>query len=1026
MQCKSVVTPIRVVWLWAAVLLIAGCTHKTAAPDLTCCDSYAPDEAYLVAGNRQWVDTKIKFKTGDAITVIAQGSVRFNNADGAQKAFPSQAGPNGTFLFSDDVAGKPFPLPSAAGGPASCYCLIGRIGDGPAFYIGERNSWIADRSGTLKLGINDFDVTDNSGEFYATVSQPESVQPVSFEQTLSAADSVVEPPHISETSVMVFYIDGLRPDVVREMTTMGHLPNINTLFIEGGTWLSNTFTAFPSDTITSNGTMWTGCFSDRHGLKGQVRFSRRTLHSQSYLEPLGPNRSSRLLSPQGIDRFIHNSQAASIGMIQGRESSKRWSQRNITDVAPLYQHLRSNGGDWATGVLPMMTEVPPLLWTRSLIREMPYLQSHDTWRYIDDANTHYALQELVGRNAPVTIIWLPETDSISHKYNRGQFGATRRTIAKADFMIGKIVDALRSLGRLQNTYLMLVSDHGHHGGRNAHLAHFDLADELIHKPRQMTADGDWVGGGWGLSVRQHRFWNRHPNDASREFVFVDGDSDGVARIFLPRGNFRSGNWTGAFRPADLLSYRIADHLPPLNLVDAFCSAQATHEDGSQEHPVDLVLMKLTDTSVLISTADRGHAVIERKKDDLGKWIYRYTPVTNLQPEADGHVSYQPVENPKQDPLGLLNSLPARLLEQYHDEKAWLQATLRTDYPDSVVTLSRHMLWDENLRYREVEFAPDLVVTAKRNWYFGIKSSPGTMHGYPFQESMRATLFVSGPGIRRGTRVEEPCRLVDLTPTILEMANASFNADELDGSALRSIYQSNDETVAADPQPVYWKDVDLDAWKPLEYRPMKEYDHLPLTVNRPTKPLDLNNIVYNVLGIGEISVLKLLDDLLLPASDPKWGLLNVVEGTDQRVRRNRREWVSEGAQSLNVTGTSLGDYSISSLGNMKRVDGVIDWVQHRGLSLDRKIAGNFGRETLPGSPHIHAGIDGVQGGFWEVYRFTQRLVVQVLDETIINGIENSADRTMNSFREQPSEIIVQERPINFRRDDQTASQPQPRQ
>src|SRR5204863_466026 len=75
-------------------------------------------------------------------------------------------------------------------------------------------------------------------------------------------------------SVVVFYIDGLRPDVVEEMAAMDHIPNLKKHFVEGGSHLCNAFTAFPSDTITSNGTMWTGCFSDRHGVKCQVRFSR--------------------------------------------------------------------------------------------------------------------------------------------------------------------------------------------------------------------------------------------------------------------------------------------------------------------------------------------------------------------------------------------------------------------------------------------------------------------------------------------------------------------------------------------------------------------------------------------------------------------------------------------------------------------------------------------------------------------------------------------------------------------------------
>ncbi len=76
--------------------------------------------------------------------------------------------------------------------------------------------------------------------------------------------------------------------------------------------MQNAFTGFPSDTITSNGTMWTGCFSDRHGLKGQVSFSRRTLESKSYLDPMGPSRSARHVGPARA-RPVHAGNGGGLG-----------------------------------------------------------------------------------------------------------------------------------------------------------------------------------------------------------------------------------------------------------------------------------------------------------------------------------------------------------------------------------------------------------------------------------------------------------------------------------------------------------------------------------------------------------------------------------------------------------------------------------------------------------------------------------------------------------------------------------------
>src|SRR4029077_17829226 len=143
-------------------------------------------------------------------------------------------------------------------------------------------------------------------------------------------------------------------------------------------------------------------------------------------------------------------------------------------------------------------------------------------------------------------------------------------------------------------------------------------------------------------------------------------------------------------------------------------------------------------------------------------------VERLQPSADGGIAFAETQSPETDPLRLIGHVHPRLLTYYHDEPTWLRLTATSAYPDSVVALSRHMLWQENLAEKELEHAPDLVVTARPGWFFGTASSPGTMHGYPFRDSMRASLFIAGPNVRRGAQIVEPCRLVDLTPTMLDM------------------------------------------------------------------------------------------------------------------------------------------------------------------------------------------------------------------------------------------------------------------
>ncbi len=1009
----------------------ASVPHSAAAPSTAPPSAAASPTSVDVAlgGNQAWGDTGVDVVAREPLTIRADGQITVGRSARGAWDDPTTVGPAGTFLYGDSISKKDFPLAAAGGGPAPCFCLIGRIGDSQPFYIGGGRSWKPTQSGRLYLGINDFDVSDNGGEFIAHIEKTNAVTPVHYEDFVPIDVTPGAP--VPGCQVVVFYIDGLRPDVVEEMAAMGHLPNINRLFVEGGVWMSNAFTGFPSDTITSNGTMWTGCFSDRHGLKGQVSFSRRTLESKSYLDLLGPSRSARQLAPEGLDRILNAAGSEGVQTIEGEEARRRWQARRSSGVPPLYEHLRLNGSDWATGALPVMNDFPPVPWSRSLTKYVPYMQYHQSWRYIDDANADYAKNFLFERKAPVTIIWLPETDSVSHHdYSRGQFGTTRRTIARADVLIGQMLQEIQGRGQLDRTYFILCSDHGHHGGRTTQLSHFDLADEFFYKPRIVSTDGTWVGGGLGLSVRQHRFWNKHPEDKSVNFVWLDADSDGAGRVFLPNHFYKSGQWYGKPQPGDLLAYRIADSVAPINLIGSLTAIKAVHSDGTTQHPIDLVLVKLTSDSILVATEDRGNAVIHRKPNDKGKWSYKYMVVRNLRPTGDGGIAYDEDQNAQVDPLELIGHVHPRLLTYYHDEAQWLRLTALGKYPDCIVALSRHMLWSDNLDEQEREHAPDLVVTARPGWCFGTEATPGTTHGYPFSDSMRPTFFVSGPNVRHGARIEEPCRLVDLTPTMLDMLGYQLDTGDFDGHALRNIYQpvpnaaatathaaaaaSGNRTVAhseEDPdasqsRPIYWDDVDLKGWNKISYRALPQYEHMPLTVHHPNSPWDVHNIAYDLISISDFNALRLFDGVVSPLDNGRPIFTQSVEWAEQKLRWSGIPAIVDAEDALDVSTTTIGDYSPTSVGNVKRMDGVINWVQDRATAIDSLIARPLGRENTPGTELVNKAVDRAQWWIWETYRFSQRIAGGFLDEKVLNTVEDRADKNLNRFRLLPAEIVVQ--------------------
>ncbi len=1045
-------------------LALAGCSHSSPKPGraFVAQQSELEGQTVSVPGKSSWTDTGIDLIDGEPVSISASGRVIVRQSDKWGQKFEASVGPEGSFIVHDGIQDQPFPLPSGNHGPAPCFCLMGRIGnDGQPFFVGKGKSWTSRSSGRLQLAVNDFDPQDSDGEFHAQVMKPKLVQPIAYEEVISPRATEGTP--MQGCQAVVFYIDGLRPDVVREMAAMGHIPNIKNLFLDNGVWMANCFTGFPSDTITSNGTMWTGCFSDRHGLKGQVRFSRQSLASQSYLDPLGPSRSSRMLAPQGVDRAFIDGQSAVRKWMINHKAGHDWKHSLTSDIAPIYEILRGEGKDWATGVLPVMTETPPQLWSRSLARTVPYLKAQEAWKYIDDANANYAVRQLIPRNQPVMIVWLPETDSVSHKECRGQFGATRRTIAKADQLIGQMVNELRAQDRMHTTYFCLVSDHGHHGGRTGHLSHFDIAHELLHRPREVDANNHWVGGGLGVSVRQHREHAQHSGDGARQFVFVDGDSDGAARLYFPKGQYRSGDWSGPNRPADLLAYRLAEHLPPVNLVETFARAEFTNADGQQQErgrgqpavlfgerghvqpAIDLVLMKLDEKSLLVSTADRGSSVIERQPAAYNstqtiRWKLRYSVVTDVQPATDGRVNFNVVEHPLRDPLGITQLVDHDYLNDWHDEREWLETQALSQYPDSVVTLSRHMLWQENIQPQEQDAAPDLVITARPGWYFGNDASPGTMHGYPLADSMRACWFVSGPNIRRGARIDSPCRLADLTPTLLDMVGSGVNMDHFDGRPLRSMYHtpqvttmapvlsreilqasftdeptlppevkqlnSNGDLTLASGQvmkAVYWDAVDLQAWQPVTYQPVPEYPFQPLTINHPSSPYDLHNVAYNTLLFTELSLFRIMDDVISPLTRGRRPFTTASDRIDLTLRHHRSEWVSDSANVIDLTNATIWDYQLTSQTNLRRVDAAVDYVQRRGQTLEEQLAGLVGQSTVPGSRLLNRSIDTTQSAFWGLYGFGQRTVIQLLDETLIQSVENSTDRVINAVKPMPAEV-----------------------
>ena len=102
-----------------------------------------------VPASAGWVSTGLRVRRGDVVAFNVSGEVQLstNPSDRARAAGTPRTAP-----------GSPMPNVNAGG-------LIGRIGNGAAFGIGDQASVPMPNDGVLYLAVNDDERSDNSGEF---------------------------------------------------------------------------------------------------------------------------------------------------------------------------------------------------------------------------------------------------------------------------------------------------------------------------------------------------------------------------------------------------------------------------------------------------------------------------------------------------------------------------------------------------------------------------------------------------------------------------------------------------------------------------------------------------------------------------------------------------------------------------------------------------------------------------------------------------------------------------------------------
>lgn len=240
--------------------------------------------------------------------------------------------------------------------------------------------------------------------------------------------------------VIIFLIDGARPDVMHELIESGDLPNIKKEILGQGTFRTAT-SCFPSTTGPAYLPFLTGSFPGTSNIPGirwldKCEFRRKRWGRNSFRSYCGYE------APYFND-----------DLPKDRPTLHELFDRPFNIFSMITRGL-PDGHDLTAKSKPGL-----------------YLRAHlsHKWEKVDRASHEHLLTGL-DRDPEFMFVVFPGVDSNSHLHHPHHEN-TIRAYKYVDYSIGQAVDKLKRLGRWDDTLTILVSDHG----LTATHTHLDLA-----------------------------------------------------------------------------------------------------------------------------------------------------------------------------------------------------------------------------------------------------------------------------------------------------------------------------------------------------------------------------------------------------------------------------------------------------------------------------------------------------------------------------------------------------------------------
>ncbi len=493
-------------------------------------------------------------------------------------------------------------------------------------------------------------------------------------------------------AAVVFFIDSLGKAEFERLLAEGALPNIRKHLVERGVSVEHAVTCIPSITYAVSTSLITGRFPGRHGVVSNKWYEPSTGRFQNYCS---------INTYQLVDADY--AETPTLYDVLGDRCTVSIQTAIRRGVFHTIDNWATSGINWffenKTGVDCLVAQRLELIADRSR-----------QW----------------GRWPDLIWAYFPATDERGHEFGPGS-PERLETLVNVDRQIGHMCKALKDVGLYDDTYLVLVSDHGMTSVKPHSV--FDISRHLtVATGARVWSNGSVPPGG--------------PPDLRRDYDYAVATTASRWCAVYPLPNAMTKPDMGAaFLPAALaeieadLENNQAAHLPHDRLPPWLSAAI--------EHPaVELCAVSFVPNRIHTFTK-AGYALIVRSADPAERHVVRQRRGSAIFEHAEASV-------------GTNGS----------DSRRWLEMTIDDRYPDFIPQIAA---------YFEHERSGNIVFFAADGWDFSMDDPHGG-HGSILPGDMMVPMVFAGPGISKDISVPV-ARNTDVMPTLVHLLGAPMQLED---------------------------------------------------------------------------------------------------------------------------------------------------------------------------------------------------------------------------------------------------------